>query len=227
MATVTPSCRLPKSGPSRSGQRAFAPRLVIMVKEPRAGHVKTRLAADIGAAAATAAYRAMMSCLINRLSRDPRWATVLAVSPDLALSSRMLPSNGARMAQGRGDLGARLHRAFEMAAPGPVVVIGSDSPAIVPDDIAEAFRMLRGCDAVFGPSHDGGYWLVGMRRRPRLAQAFAQVRWSTPHALADTKRNLRGLNVLETRVHGDIDDGRDLASMRALVGRRIVGVSYR
>ncbi|MBX9682653.1 MAG: TIGR04282 family arsenosugar biosynthesis glycosyltransferase [Hyphomicrobium sp.] len=223
MATDTRSCRLAKLGTLHSGDRAFAPRLVIMVKDPRAGRVKTRLAADIGAAAATAVYRTMMTCLVSRLSRDRRWTTLLSVSPDAALSSRMLPARAGRISQGGGDLGARLHRVFEMAAAGPVVVIGSDSPAIVPDDIAEAFRILRGCDTVFGPSHDGGYWLVGMRRRPRLPQAFTNVRWSTPHALADTKRNLRGLNVLETRVHGDVDDGRDLASMRALIGRRIVG----
>jgi glycosyltransferase A (GT-A) superfamily protein (DUF2064 family) len=57
--------------------------------------------------------------------------------------------------------------------------------------VAQAFAALGAHDAVFGPAGDGGYWLVGLRRRPRVPDPFRGVRWSTPHALADTLANLR------------------------------------
>ena len=56
--------------------------------------------------------------------------------------------------------------------------------------IAAAFRLLGRHDLVFGPAEDGGFWLVGARRRPRLPPLFGQVRWSSPHALADTLADL-------------------------------------
>ena len=92
--------------------------------------------------------------------------------------------------------------------PGPVVVIGSDIPDIGSHHIRQAFRVLGRHQFVFGPARDGGYWLVGARRRPvEPSDIFQEVRWSTEHALADTLANLRPgqagplLPVLE-----DVDD---------------------
>jgi glycosyltransferase A (GT-A) superfamily protein (DUF2064 family) len=75
-------------------------------------------------------------------------------------------------------------------APFPrAILIGSDIPGLGPADIAAGFRALGKADAVFGPALDGGYWLVGFGpRRPHCP--FAKVRWSSPHALADTLANL-------------------------------------
>ncbi len=67
-------------------------------------------------------------------------------------------------------------------------------------------------DAVFGPAVDGGYWLVGMKRRPWLRGVFADVRWSSPHALADTLANLAGRRVLLLDRLRDVDTGADLAA---------------
>ncbi len=91
--------------------------------------------------------------------------------------------------------------------PGPVVIIGSDIPDIAASDIAAAFRALGSKSAVFGPARDGGYWLVGLRRRPRFIDPFANVRWSSEHALADTLANLADKEVAMLRTLSDIDDG--------------------
>jgi glycosyltransferase A (GT-A) superfamily protein (DUF2064 family) len=91
--------------------------------------------------------------------------------------------------------------------PGPAVIVGSDIPDITAADIAGAFRALGSNDAVFGPATDGGYWLVGLRRRPCFFDPFTKVRWSSEYALADTLANLAGKNVAMLRTLSDIDDG--------------------
>jgi glycosyltransferase A (GT-A) superfamily protein (DUF2064 family) len=98
--------------------------------------------------------------------------------------------------------------------PGPVVIIGSDIPGIAKSDIAHAFRELGARDAVFGPATDGGYWLVGLRRRPRFLDPFAHVRWSSEHALADTLADLAGKDVVLLRSLSDVDDGAALSRHR-------------
>ena len=200
---------------------AFRPRLVIMVKEPRAGRVKSRLARDVGAAVATSFYRDTMTSAVWRLGSDPRWQTILAISPDAAISSHLIPGGPARVRQQSGDLGRRLQRVVEGVAPGPVVIIGTDIPGIMPSDIWAAFHALGSHDAVFGPASDGGYWLAGLRRRPHCPRIFDRVRWSTAFALADTKANLKGLTCVEIGVKDDVDDGRDLTRLAHLTGRRM------
>lgn len=192
-----------------------------MVKEPRAGLVKTRLARDIGVSTATAVYRAMLAQTVARVSATRRWQTLLAVSPDRAIASTMLPRSIARLAQGRGDLGARMAAAMGRAPPGPVIVIGTDCPQISAQAIGRAFGALGAHDAVLGPAGDGGYWLVGFRRRGLAGRAFVGVPWSTPRALAATVDNLDGLNVALADAFDDVDDARDLKRMRHLIGRRI------
>lgn len=192
--------------------------LAILVKEPRPGRVKTRLARDIGAIEAAWWFRHQAGALLRRLGRDPRWCTVLAVSPDTeGLASRVWPAHLPRLPQGRGDLGARMGRVLAALAPGPAIVIGADIPAIRPAHVAEAFRLLGRHDAVIGPAEDGGFWLFGLRRpRPLPPGLFRSVRWSTPHALADTLAGLGGLSVGFAARLPDVDDAAGLARARRL-----------
>ncbi len=89
--------------------------------------------------------------------------------------------------KGAGDLGQRMARIFAALAPGPAIIVGSDIPDLRAEDVAHAFRALRRADAVLGPAHDGGYWLIGLART-KLARALEKpIRWSSPHALADTR----------------------------------------
>lgn len=205
-----------------NGNGAFRPHLVIMAKEAVAGRVKTRLARDIGVVAATAAYRQMLKRTIDHL-QDARWRTVLAVTPDSGVASRTIAARCARQAQGRGDLGARMQRVFDQAGRGPVVIIGTDIPDISRSDIAAAWCALGSADAVIGPSGDGGYWLIGLKRRPHVARIFRDVRWSSAYALADTMRNLAGLDVAVLDEREDVDDGASHRAQRNVIGRRISG----
>jgi hypothetical protein len=165
---------------------------------------------------AVAAYRAMLRLTVRRLGRDSRWRLVLAVAPDAALPSGALPLVHARIGQGHGDLGARMQRVFDQLRPsGPVLIIGSDIPSIVPSDIAAAFRALEAHDAVIGPSDDGGYWLIGLGRRRRLAP-FGDVRWSSTFALKDTLMGLRGGRTSRLRVLPDVDTAAEWRAWTAL-----------
>ena len=145
-----------------------------MAKGPRAGRVKRRLAASVGVVSAARFYRTCLAHTLMRLGRDPRWRTLLAVSPDSDVSAPYWPRGIERVPQGGGDLGVRMQRLFRRLPPGPAIIVGSDIPAIKPSDIARAFRLLGNGDAVFGRAADGGYWLVGLRRSPASAGAFRQ-----------------------------------------------------
>lgn len=199
--------------------------LVIMVKEPQAGRVKTRLAKDVGAVRAVAVFRHTLAAVISRVVRPARWRTLLAVAPDTARYSRTFPPHIDRVAQGRGDLGARMQRLMVQLPPGPVVIIGSDIPDVAARHIASAFAAIGPHDAVFGPAPDGGYWAVGLRRSPRVLCAFENVRWSSCHALADTRANLARLGTALIDELGDVDDAAALAKLRGSHGRYILPVN--
>ena len=186
--------------------------LVIMARAPRLGVVKRRLARDVGALAAWRFYRGNTAGLLRRLVPDRRWSSWLAVTPDTAARDPggLWPGVAVRR-QGPGDLGARMGRIFRNLPPGPVVIVGSDVPGITPARVAAAFRLLGAHDWVFGPAPDGGYWLVGARRRPALRLPFAGVRWSSEHALADTLANLKDARVGFLEELRDVDTGADLA----------------
>lgn len=180
--------------------------LLVMAKQPRIGRVKTRLGAGVGAMEATRAYRVMLAHTLNRLSRDPRWQTWVAVSGVHELHAGVWPDNVNLVDQGTGNLGDRMQRMFNKLPVGPVVIIGSDIPNIERADIAGAFHQLGSHDAVFGPAPDGGYWLVGQSRRRTVLQMFGNVRWSSEHALADTMSNLDNVPVKLLRQLADVDD---------------------
>lgn len=207
------SCIVQSVGRSTNMQRT----LVIFLKEPRAGRVKTRLGREIGMTKAAWWFRHQYARLVRRVAYDPRWQTVLAISPDLAIRSAVWPSGIARWPQGRGDLGARMGRAFRAMPPGPVVIIGADVPGITAGHIARAFAALGRDDTVFGPAPDGGFWLIGLKRGGRgiPARLFHGVRWSTEHALADTATTLAPLSIGTTDTLADVDAAEDLKKLSA------------
>lgn len=211
-----------RAGMARLQRADGARHLVVMMKEPRAGRVKTRLARGAGVVRATWFYRQASAALVLRLAADRRWQTRLSVAPDAAIATRMLPSGVARISQGGGDLGQRLQRVFVRAAPGPVVIIGSDCPDVTAADIARAFGALGRADVVLGPAGDGGYWLIGARRTPKVIGAFLDdVRWSSSQTLADTLANLAGHEVALLRRLDDVDEAGDLDRVANSYARRV------
>jgi hypothetical protein len=194
-------------------------RLIIMVKEPRLGAVKTRLARQIGPSAATGFYRNVADRLIRRLAFDARWNTLLAIAPDTALFAPIWPAAVPRIAQGSGDIGVRMERLLRESGHVPRLLIGSDIPGVRAKHIADAFAMLRRNDVVLGPAEDGGFWLVGLTRVASVSGLFQQVRWSSPFALADTVANTSGRRVGFAATLSDVDD-RDAYRRIAWLGAR-------
>jgi uncharacterized protein len=189
---------------------------VVFAKWPREGHVKTRLARRLGAKTATELARAFLFDTVASLVEcNVRIALAVDQRPDPG----ELPPGIELMPQGAGDLGDRLERVlarllctYDWAA-----AVGADSPGLAPGVFMEAAALLScpaGPDAVVGPTQDGGYYLLGLRKmHPGL---LVGIRWSTPFALADTEANLQkaGLVVARLPMGFDIDEPEDLEAFR-------------
>ena len=187
-------------------------RLIVFVKAPRPGTVKTRLARTLGADGACAAYEQLVTTVLASLAPLP--AVELRFTPEDAGKEihGWLRPGWKVSAQGDGDLGSRLQRAFAQAFQAGarrVVVIGSDCPEVTPEDVREAWRQLKSCDLVVGPATDGGYWLIGLRlSRPNL---FEGITWSSEMVLAETLQRAKseGLNIQLLRILMDVDTESD------------------
>tara|TARA_R110000868_G_scaffold1844_4_gene14556 strand:+ start:5347 stop:5955 length:609 start_codon:yes stop_codon:yes gene_type:complete len=191
--------------------------VVIFARRPQLGRVKTRLAADIGAVETLRFYRSTLNTVARRLAAGGGWTTWIGITPDNTLGdSRVYPRAVGQLAQGGGDLGQRMTNCLARFGPDPAVIVGSDIPDIDRRHIAAAFDALRHNELVFGPSADGGYWLVGAAQGGRVGALFDDVRWSTEHALADTLGNARpGVRTAMLEPLADIDDGDAYLNWRA------------
>lgn len=162
------------------------PTLLVFLKYPAAGKVKTRLAASIGSERAAALYRQWIGLVFARLQplRDRvrlvachDGAPRRAFTPWTPLADEWRP-------QAAGDLGCRLHDAFATAHAdgGPVAAIGTDCLELDAPALFEVFDVLAEKDVVFGPAADGGYYLVGTARP--LPGFFQGIPWSSSQTLA-------------------------------------------
>ena len=190
------------------------PRLFIFAKAPAIGKAKTRLAADIGKVHAHRLYRAMLAKVIRQV-QDPRWETILMVTPRRALGQVPEWDGLPQIAQVNGSLSPRLMAAFKEK--GPILVIGTDCPQVERNDIANGFKALRKNAAVFGPADDGGFWLMGLNG-PVKPDVFDNVRWSHQDTLSDVEANIDG-SVHHLRTLIDVDDLKALRALRSLSSR--------
>lgn len=188
--------------------------LVVMLKTPEAGRVKTRLGGEIGMVPAAWWFRHQTRRLLRRIE-DPRWQITLALTPDVkGLKSRQYPGHFPRIPQGAGHLGDRMARVFRSMPTGPVCIIGGDIPGVQSHHINHAFQSLGSNEAVFGPAMDGGYWLVGLKHPSRVPPSFLQnVRWSTEHARADSIASIPDMRVALADRLQDVDTADDLQSL--------------
>lgn len=197
-------------------------RLYLAAKAPLPGRAKTRLGATIGDSAAADLYAAFLADLTARLAGAPfevAWYTAPGARRHLA--PYLAGAAAVRVQRGR-DWAARqaaLFRACEEAGEGPVALAATDSPQLMPARVLEAFAALQGHDAVFGPTPDGGYYLVGMRRAHDL---FTGVAMSTASALDNALERARclGLSVALLAPEFDVDTAADLSALAAEAGAR-------
>jgi uncharacterized protein len=188
--------------------------IAILAKAPIAGVAKTRLIPALGSeGAARLQERLLMAAVQTALEvgKVTLWAT-----PDASHPAFQQFAPRVRLAcQPAGDLGARMLEAIT-AAHRPVMVIGTDCPALTADHLRRSADLLHdGIDVVGNPAEDGGYVLIGMRRpEPRL---FADMAWSTPAVMMETRRRLACLNLSwrEPARLWDVDVPKDLQRMQA------------
>jgi rSAM/selenodomain-associated transferase 1 len=188
--------------------------LIVFVKAPIPGAVKTRLLPALSAEEACRLYQCLARDTLEAVKRLRAVRIALAYAgnrrfPDCSWLSREAP-----MFRQRGDeLGKRLIQAFRWAFQRKarrVVVVGSDAPDLSSSWIRLAFQHLRRCDVVVGPTSDGGYQLIGLAQpHPEL---FVGMPWSSDRLLRQTldrSRRLR-LTVRCLEPISDLDTPQDL-----------------
>lgn len=193
--------------------------LIIFARSPRLGRVKRRLAKEVGSVEALRLHRLLTMHLLEKVARNPMWQSWIWATQEPAIWPKGIP----RRQQTRGDLGHRMDHAMRSLPVGPVVLVGTDIPDLNVGHIRRAFTALQSNDAVFGPAEDGGFWLVGLRRRIQLSHLFDGVRWSSEHALSDTVANLgpaRSYALVDTLA--DIDDVEALTSWKSRRSRPLM-----
>lgn len=191
--------------------------LLIFAKAPRPGLVKTRLAATLGKDQACRAYQELLTAISRQLSSLQR-VTVCYSPADAVPDLRPFfpPDWNFRLQRGA-DLGLRLQHAIatslELGA-ASVAVIGSDCPYVTCRDIQRAFVSLQHSDVVFGPAHDGGYWLVAVNSpHPQL---FTGLDWGTPSVLNQSLARAEALKLKVSLLRElcDIDTESDWRAFR-------------
>src|SRR6056297_979813 len=186
--------------------------LIIFIKNPVAGEVKTRLGASIGSTNALQIYKKLLlhtqETAVQVECDRQLWYSSMIDRRD-SWSSEQFD----KKLQDGSNLGERMSVAFREAFEDgyeKVVIIGSDCADLSPDHIEDAFQTLHTNDAVIGPSEDGGYYLLGLNEyRPEI---FSEIEWSTPSVFEETKRHFEqlGLTYRTLEVLNDIDTIEDL-----------------
>lgn len=197
--------------------------LGLFAKYWQPGRVKTRLAKSIGDSAASKAYQILLGHHIRRFGTADHQSFIV-YSPNTAQSLDSFQSftsqndspNWQFVPQVDADLGQRMNQFFTDrfdAGDRRVVVIGSDAPQLTLDDVAQAFELLADSEVVFGPSTDGGYYLVGLNRP--APEVFEQIQWSTEQVLEQSLEKCRenDLQAKLLRPLTDIDEGPDLVNL--------------
>jgi rSAM/selenodomain-associated transferase 1 len=191
--------------------------IAVLAKAPVAGFAKTRLIPLLGAAPAAALQARLTARAVETACNagtgpvtvwgtpDENHETFSALRDNLGVALRRQPD---------GDLGARMLAAMT-AAGGPVLVIGTDCPALTIAHLHTAADALRdGADVVVFPADDGGYVLIGARKPQR--SLLSEMAWSTSTVMAETRHRLQrlGLSWKEPFALWDVDRPEDLDRLR-------------
>ena len=190
--------------------------LIIFVKQPQLGKVKTRLAATIGDEQALQIYLKLLKrtqTITMPLNEDK----AVYYTPNIQYDDLWEETHYRKARQPDGDLGERMLRAFEESfAQGyqRVCIIGSDCYQLTTEVIEQAFKALSTHDLVIGPSTDGGYYLLGMRQL--YPELFRGKHWSTASVGKDTIADAERMQLrwFALPMLSDVDEEDDLRTMR-------------
>ena len=189
--------------------------LIVVAKEPVPGLTKTRLCPPFTPEAAAEFYHCLMLDTLALMARLEGVDHTVAYAPSSAhVYFKSLVPNGFRLIPQEGaNLGERLANALSYHLDlgyRRVVIMNSDGPTLPLACLAEAFSALEDADITLGPSRDGGYYLIGMKRLH--VDLFQAISWSTEQVFAQTLVRCRrlGLTVYQLPEWYDIDVGADL-----------------
>ncbi|WP_109832695.1 TIGR04282 family arsenosugar biosynthesis glycosyltransferase [Reichenbachiella versicolor] len=182
--------------------------LIIFIKNPELGKVKTRLAKDIGDEKALHIYKMLLAH--TRLITQN-----LPVQKQLHYSSNITETDSwkkyDKYVQIEGDLGQKMSHAFATVSPSSqkIVIIGSDCAELTSEILLQAYAALDDNDLVIGPANDGGYYLLGMQKHH--SELFDEVEWSTERVFDQTidKANKIGLSIFTLPELVDVDTKAD------------------
>jgi len=184
--------------------------LIVFVKYPEPGKVKTRIARDLGAHGAAELYSQMAKRIIGMVWRPHAYRAVIYFDPpdrEEDVRAWLGIDNVSYEPQSPGTIGDKMSNAFERVfseGAGKAVLIGTDVPEITADIVSTACGMLKDTDVVLGPSYDGGYYLIGLRKfEPVL---FRDIDWGT-----DTVFNRTLNRIIEKNLsHKSLDTLKDV-----------------
>jgi len=186
--------------------------LIIFIKNPEIGKVKTRLAKTIGNQKALEVYQLLQE-RTKKVSLGVNARRFLFYSNSIAQNDGWIEQEFEKLLQADGNLGERMIDAFRAAfAAGmeKAIIIGSDCFDITPELIELAYQKLNNADVVIGPANDGGYYLIGMKKMQQ--DIFQNIEWSTETVFENTINKVvqkgRSYEVLPTLI--DIDTEEDL-----------------
>ncbi len=185
--------------------------LIVFVRKPELGKVKTRLAATIGDAAALDVYKRLLHHTFEVTQQSPADKFIFYAGE--IVENDAWQAGCTKLLQQEADLGNRMKAAFETVLQKgyeKAVIIGSDCPGLTDVHLEKAFRALDRYDIAIGPARDGGYYLLGMKTmHPQL---FGDIAWSTPHVYAKTvsimERSFLRFHALE--MLSDVDEEKDV-----------------
>lgn len=194
--------------------------IMVFAKAPVAGEVKTRLSGMLGARGAARLYASMVRHVLSMLADCALSPVQLWCAPDSQhpfFSSCRREFSVRLKSQAQGDLGQRMHRAFQFTLKSSpyALLIGTDVPELTGNMIKRSLLALKsGKDAVFIPAFDGGYVLVGLRKPVR--GLFSGIQWGSEDVMKETRERLRKHNMdwLELPPCGDIDTEKDLKRIK-------------
>ncbi|MCP4580419.1 MAG: glycosyltransferase [candidate division Zixibacteria bacterium] len=193
--------------------------LMIFVKYPEPGKVKTRLYPEISLSKAAELYKAMVDDIITTHSDNIDYEIIICYAPAERIDdfNVWLGDRYTLKAQRGPNLGDRLINAFSQVFSdgfNKAIVIGSDCPQISRTEIEAAFDALNNRDIVIGPTEDGGYYLIGMSKLHEAA--FRNISWSSDKVLGETLEILSKKRLSVDRLNSkfDIDTYRDVVRLR-------------
>jgi uncharacterized protein len=195
------------------------PAVLVFLRAPIRGRVKSRLAADVGEEAAFNLYQCFILDTIDVVEKSGYPFFIHYDPPEHEqLLVEWLGSRNQYTAQNGDNLGSRMRHAFSKVFTDGfkrAILIGSDLPDIPPHIIREAGQALNNCDAVLGPTADGGYYLIGFNAGKFTSHAFEKIQWGANTVYQETMHILEQQRI---RVHvlpewRDVDNAADLRSL--------------